>query len=83
MNKDTDERQEHHERVATGERIALGEQHGALDGISQLADVSRPEVTLKLVHRIGGDAAHAFLEFGVVGAEQVMFINGLDALALL
>ena len=49
--------------------VAVGEQHRALDGVPQLADVAGPAVRLQPLHRLGGDAAHPLLELGVVGVD--------------
>ena len=55
--------------IAGRQRVAFGQQHRPLNGVAKLADVAGPRVALKLLHRVGGHAADALLELGVVGVD--------------
>ena len=57
-------------KVRVGQLVALGKQHGALDGVAQLTDVTRPAVRLQPLHRIWRDAPHPLAELVVVGVHE-------------
>ena len=56
--------------VAGGQRVAFGQQHRALDGVAQLADVARPAVAPAAASCASGATPRTLLlELGVVGVD--------------
>src|SRR5205823_11554497 len=59
-------------KVFIAELLALGEQHRALDGVAQLADIAGPAVTLQALHRPWRHAFDPFAKFRVIAVDEIM-----------
>src|SRR5438132_689477 len=60
--------------------VPLGEEHGPLDGVVELAHVARPRVPQQRFHRVGGEGGGALAVAARV-AEQEVRGEGRDVLA--
>jgi len=65
-------------RRGSGERQIFGadlgtaaQDHRALDGVCQLADIPRPWMLHQEIHRLGGDPTHGLLRLRGVGRDKV------------
>ena len=59
--------------VLLADHVALHQDHGALDGVAELADVPGPGVALEHVHERGGrDALHVLAGLGVELLDEVV-----------
>ena len=56
--------------VVERELVAFGQEHGAFDGVPQLANVPRPGIRLQPRHRVRRDARDPLPEFGVVARRR-------------